>query len=722
MRKIITYLKENRQLIYRVLSFLISAIVIIYLYPREGHFPYEFQKGKAWLHADLYAPFDFPIRKTNAEIKVEKDSILQEYKPYFNYKQKTVDEQITNFTKTFGQQWNKFANEAGSNQLQGNIRHFFNQSDSLQKAKYKDFVINLIKGVYNKGIIQLTEQMEQSPSKDYTIVIIKDNIGSDNMLSEIYTPKTAYEYVLHDIGKLQYGTTEDRIIYQSGFFKELNLNQFLLPNLILNEEASKNVKDELVKKISLTKGMFRANDKVIGKDEMVNDQKFNLLISLKYEYENQLGGSFKLGHIILGQSITVSVLLILLIVYLVKFRREYYSNNLKFSFILMLVTIVVGFSSLIIRYDLINLYILPFALLPIIIKIFYDARLALFVHTVAIVMVGFAAPNSFEFIFLNFSTGAVAILSLTNTYRRGKLFNTSIYVILIYSVIYTGMFLMQGSEFSTIVWQNYYYFCFSGFLLNLSYPLIFIFEKTFGFLSDITLMELSDTNHVLLRKLNEKAPGTFQHSLQVANLAEEAAFRIGANPLLVRTGALYHDIGKMHNPIYFIENLSTEKNPHQNLTNEESARIIIEHVEKGIEIAKKNRIPEQIIDYIRTHHGTSTVQFFYRSSKKQNPEAVVDINKYTYPGPIPFSKEMALVMMADSVEAASRSLKDYNSNTINDLVDNIIYYQMINEQYNNSNITYKDQSIVKEIFKRKLMNIYHLRIEYPDDKIEETEV
>ena len=451
---------------------------------------------------------------------------------------------------------------------------------------------------------------------------------------------------------------------------------------------------------------------------MVTLEKYNLLLSLKYEYETKLGRSSKISYIILGQAIIIVCLLLLLIIYIVNFRREVYANSIKFSFILLLVTLIVAISSLITRNDQLNLYMVPFTLLPIIIKTFYDARLALVVHTVAILMVGFLAPNAFEFIFLNFATGTVSIISLTNTYRRGKLIDTSFYVFLTYCLLYFGMFLLQGNDIIKLSQPSYLNtllsFMVSGFLVLMAYPLIFIFEKMFGFLSDITLMELSDTNQPLLRMLNEKTPGTFQHSLQVANLAEEAAFKIGANPLLVRAGSLYHDVGKMISPKYFIENLSLEKNPHLDISNEESAKIIIEHVIKGIEIARKFNLPEQIIDYIRTHHGTSTVQFFYRTSKNQNPESEIDKNKFTYPGPIPFSKEMALVMMADSVEAASRSIKDISYTSINDLVENIIYYQMINEQYNNSNITYKDQSIVKEIFKRKLMNIYHVRVEYPE--------
>jgi putative nucleotidyltransferase with HDIG domain len=379
-----------------------------------------------------------------------------------------------------------------------------------------------------------------------------------------------------------------------------------------------------------------------------------------------------------------------------------------------MVIIVVGMSSIIIRNDLVNLYIVPFALLPIIVKTFYDARLALFVHTVAILLVGFMAPNGFEFIFLNFTTGAIAIIGLTNVLKRVQLFRLAFYVSITYCTMFVGIYLLQGGDLFKLTWQNFIYFGVSGFLLLMAYPLIYVFEKMFSFLSDVTLMELSNTNQPLLRKLNEKAPGTFQHSLQVANLAEEAAYMIGAHPLLARVGALYHDIGKVFNPMYFIENLNTDKNPHSDISNEESARIIIDHVYKGIEFAHKHRLPEQIIDFIRTHHGTTKVLFFYQTFKKQFPDNEIDSRKFTYPGPIPFSREMALVMMADSVEAASRSLRDKNQDSINDLVDNIIYYQMINDQYNNSNITYKDLSIVKELFKHKLMTIYHVRVEYPE--------
>jgi putative nucleotidyltransferase with HDIG domain len=714
--------------VFRVLLYIITLAVILYIFPREGNFPYEFFKGKPWLHNDLYATFDFPVRKSTEEINIEKDSILKEFKPYYNYKSNIAEEQIKKFDKAFNNQWIKFSEGRVKQNLSKEIISFYKNADSTARYNIRKFADDILVKIYQKGIIEVNEQVEKFASKDFPLVIIRDNVGEEYEYSDIFTPKTAYEFIINQINFIKDASYYDRLLYQSGFYKELNINEFLAPNLVYNEEASKNVKNELIKKISLTKGMFLSERRVIGKGEIVNGEKYNILQSLKFEYENRLGHSNKFVNILLGQALIIGGLLLLLVIFLISFRREVYSNNLKFSFILLLLILFVGLSSFLIKKDWGNyIYILPFALLPMIIKTFYDARLALFVHTVVILMIGFIAPNGFEFIFLNFITGAIAIIGLSNLYHRGKLVSTAIYVILTFFILYLGIFLVQGNDLFIIpkegsfwdanktFWDHYIYFSINGFLLLISYPLIFIFEKMFGFLSDLTLMELSDTNQPLLRKLNEKAPGTFQHSLQVANLAEEAAYKIGANPLLVRAGALYHDIGKMSNPMYFIENLSTEKNPHDNLSNEASAKIIIEHVTKGIEIARKNRLPEQIIDFIRTHHGTSTVQFFYRTQKKQNPESDIDISKFTYPGPVPASKEMALVMISDSVEAASRSLKDITHESINDLVDNIIYYQMINEQYYNSNITLKDLGIVKEIFKRKLLNIYHVRVEYPDE-------
>jgi hypothetical protein len=376
----------------------------------------------------------------------------------------------------------------------------------------------------------------------------------------------------------------------------------------------------------------------------------------------------------------------------------------------MLVLIIVVISRFSIKY----LYVVPFALIPIIIKTFYDARLALFIHIITVLLVGFFAPNGFEFVFLSFIAGIIAIFSLTNLYRRGKLFLSAGLVILTYSFVYFGLAITQEGNFSGIEYRNFLYFAFNGSLILLAFPLIYLFEKIFGFVSDLTLMELSDSNQKLLRNLAEKAPGTFQHSLQVANLAEEAIRKIGGNPLLVRTGALYHDIGKMNNPVYFIENQRTGFNPHDMHEFDESANIIISHVKDGVELAKKHSLPDQLIDFIRTHHGTTKVQYFYRSYIKKFPDKDVDVNMFTYPGPKPYSKEMAVLMMADSVEAASRSLSDINEEKIGILVESIISDQMNDGQFDYVDINFKDITEIKTLFKDKLMNIYHARIKYPE--------
>ena len=462
--------------------------------------------------------------------------------------------------------------------------------------------------------------------------------------------------------------------------------------------------------ISTTRGMVQAGEKIISQGEIIDNQLFRILESLKYESENRLGSGYFYQIILIGQIIFVFACIAVLFLFLWNFRREILEHTMKTIFILMLVLIIV----LVSRFTTQFLYIIPFALVPIIIKTFYDARLALFIHIITVLIVGFFAPNGFEFIFLNFIAGIVAIFSLTNIYRRGKLFLSAALVFLTYSFVYFGLAITQEGNFSNIELNNFVYFALNGGFVLLAYPLIYIFEKGFGFLSDLTLMELSDTNSKLLRLLAEKAPGTFQHSMQVANLAEEAIFKIGGNALLVRTGALYHDIGKMVNPAYFIENQRAGFNPHDMHEFDESANIIISHVKDGVELAKKHSLPEPLIDFIRTHHGTTKVQYFYRSYINKFPEKEVDIKKFTYPGPKPYSKETATLMMADSVEAASRSLSDITEEKINQLVESIINDQMQDGQFDNADITFRDIAIAKSIFKQKLANIYHARIEYPD--------
>jgi len=469
----------------------------------------------------------------------------------------------------------------------------------------------------------------------------------------------------------------------------------------------------MVSKISLSKGMVQSGERIISRGEIVTEEKYRILESIQREYETKLGLSGRLNLATLGKILLSMISMVILYLFLYNFRRNVLRSLQNTAFINLMILLTALVASLTIRYEFLSLYVLPFALVPIMVRTFFDSRLALFVHLLTILIVGFWAPNSFEFVFLNIIAGIVGIFSLTNSYRRGILFQTAISISITYSVVYFAFSVIQEGNLSTIDYRPFLWFGGNGLMILTSYPLIFIFEKTFGFISESTLFELSDSNQPLLRKLSEAAPGTFQHSLQVANLAEEVIFEIGGNPLLVRTGALYHDIGKMADPLYYIENQSGDFNPHDQLEFDKSAEIIIGHVTKGVEIARKNKLPEPVVDFIRTHHGSTLVQYFYRSFLKKNPSQEADMSRFSYPGPKPFSRETAVVMMADTVEASARSLKVKNETGLKELVDFVIGEQVRLGQFDNAHITFREISEIKEILISKLLNIHHIRIEYP---------
>jgi len=703
VKQLFNFLKEHYKIIFRIFLFLVSIAIIVYIFPREGKFRYEFQKGRPWLHTTLIAPFDFPIYKSDKQLQAERDSILNNYNPYFVYDSSVLAEQSKEFSKTFDTKMEKFLKSDALKKQSNYQKKIF--SDNAQN--FKDFALVVLDQIYWSGIIESNE-ITEGLTKEDEIIILKNKLADIYQYNEIFTEKKAYESVITHVDRYLEGQQSE--LKHLDFYKTINLYEFIEPNIFYDQKTSENVKTEMLANISTTRGMVQAGEKIISQGEIIDNQLFRILESLKYESENRLGSGYFYQIILIGQIIFVFACIAVLFLFLWNFRREILEHTMKTIFILMLVLIIV----LVSRFTTQFLYIIPFALVPIIIKTFYDARLALFIHIITVLIVGFFAPNGFEFIFLNFIAGIVAIFSLTNIYRRGKLFLSAALVFLTYSFVYFGLAITQEGNFSNIELNNFVYFALNGGFVLLAYPLIYIFEKGFGFLSDLTLMELSDTNSKLLRLLAEKAPGTFQHSMQVANLAEEAIFKIGGNALLVRTGALYHDIGKMVNPAYFIENQRAGFNPHDMHEFDESANIIISHVKDGVELAKKHSLPEPLIDFIRTHHGTTKVQYFYRSYINKFPEKEVDIKKFTYPGPKPYSKETATLMMADSVEAASRSLSDITEEKINQLVESIINDQMQDGQFDNADITFRDIAIAKSIFKQKLANIYHARIEYPD--------
>jgi len=673
--------------IYAILLYVVSIVAVCALYPREGKFPYEFQRGKIWRHNDLYAEFDVPILKTQQELDAEKDSLLRTFATYYNMNAETAPQQKRRFSQTLEAQWEAF----------GLLE---SEKDRLHRE-----VADLLGLAYNRGILQ-DDDNAGAQSLGGQIVILRNNVADETDRFSILSPKAAYELLMNSLEK----TSDSR---EMTFLKGLNLNNFILPNLTFNADITNKAKNEQIGRISYTKGMIPANRLVIAHGELVNDEKFIHLTSMKREFENRVGSSENFWQIWAGQAIVVIFCFLLVYIYLLHSRPSVFRSVLRTAFLLLVMLMFVGLSFIAVRNEYFNLYVLPFVLIPVIISTFYDARTASFVYLATLLMIGFIAPNGFEFVFLNFVAGIVGIINTKAIYRRGALFRSILAVILTYCAAYSAIVLMQGVSINQVEWMNFMRFAISGALVFAAYPSIFIFEKIFGFISDITLMELSDTNQPLLRKLSEVAPGTFQHSLQVANLSEEVIQKIGGNPLLVRTGALYHDIGKINSPAYFIENQAGNHNPHADIAPEESARIIIDHVSSGVEIARKHGVPQHITDFIRSHHGNTTVRYFYHLHQERSAGKSIDRSRFMYPGPSPHSKEMVVLMMCDSIEAASRSLKEINHSNISDMVDSIVNYQTIEDQYTDANITYREIKIAKQIIKNRLMNIYHVRIEYP---------
>ena len=491
------------------------------------------------------------------------------------------------------------------------------------------------------------------------------------------------------------------------------LQNALIFNVIYDVDTWEKEKKGLLGRISETRGMVQSGERIIAKGELVTADKFQVLESLRIDYESKLGSSFKHAGILSGQIILLAVSMASLFFFLYFFRIEIFSETKQIVLILLLVLFMVLITSLVVRYSPEYVYLVPVCMIPILIGVFMDSRLALFAHLITIIITGFLVPNSYEYVFLQLFAGIVTILSTVKLERRSQFFFASLMIFLVYSVIYSGMTLIKEGSLKDVNYMYFGLFGGSALLTMFSQPFIYIFEKLFGLVTNVTLLELSNTNNKLLRELALKAPGTFQHSMQMANLAEEAIHEIGGNPLLVRTGALYHDIGKINDPLYFIENQTTGVNPHDELTHDESAEIIIDHVLTGVEAAKKYNLPEQIIDFIRTHHGTRKTEYFYTMAKRDNPDEEIDDRAYTYPGPEPFSKETSVLMMADTVEAASRSLKKPDEEAIEKLVEGVIDKQIESKQFDNADITLRDIRRIKGIFKNKLMNIYHLRIEYP---------
>ena len=690
---------------YRVLIFLVAIALVTYLLPKTGKFRYEYTKGRPWMHAPLIAPFDFPVYKSQEELNKEKDSLLNSFRPYFVLDTSIQGNEIKRFTETFDR----------------SLESLQDQFPTLYKKKYKkkyysdiirESILENLRSVYDKGIISVPEEYQNAGS-NFELYLIKGNIAEPYGLTEFQTQKEAYQSItintLNSLGDLNAELFKEA----QTFLSDLQLNRFIRPNITLAPERTEVEKENLLKNISLTSGKVIAGQKIIDTGEIVDSKTEKILNSLKKEYEARLGTTTGYYLIILAQTLITTLFFIIIFLFLYYFRKDVFENLLSISFTLMMVVFMVSLAASIHSFSKLPLFIIPFTILPIIVRIFFDSRLAFFLYIITILISAFFADNSFLFVLLQIPAGLIAIISLFRMVRRSQLVRTAFLIFLTYSLFYAAISLWQEVDIKKIDPRFFGQFAINGALILLAYPLIDIFERTFRFLSDVTLMELSDTNHPILRMLAEKAPGTFQHSIQVANLAQEVAYKTNANPMLVRAGAMYHDIGKTESPIFFTENQSAGFNPHTEMEFEESAKIIIGHVEKGVQLARKAKLPEQIIDFIRTHHGTTKTKFFFNSYVNENPDEKDPSAMFTYPGPTPFTKETAILMMADAIEAASKSMKNYTDEDIDKLVENIIETQLQEKQFVNAPITFKEITQAKEVFKNKLKNIYHARIAYP---------
>jgi len=683
MQKSLDNIYKNQSHIYKYGLYIVSICFIVFFFPKGGKFKYEYQKGKPWQFENLYAPFDFSVNKTEEEISIEKNTIQKKQIPYYRV-DKNIEKEV-------------------SQAFVSNFFVFFDRETyTKEQLKTLDEVgREILKNIYKKGVSSGKDIKENTE----LIYLIKNNsaqqLKKEDLIS-VLNKESFIREMLSQKGLLNFEKT-----YQAFF------NKILKSNISYDEKLSKKALEDALSKISYTRGAIEEGDIIIAKGEVVRADNIKILDSLKGEYESELWSDTNYYFIIGGYIVLVALVLMMLLLFIRKYRKVIFENNTKVTFIFFNILLFILVTTLMLKYKEAYVFVVPLCILPLILKTFFDSRLALIVHVLTVLLLGFIVPNSFEYLFLQIIAGVVTVLTISELYKRANLFISIGQITVIYILGYLAFHVIHEGNLTNLDWITLSLFLLNGMITTVFVqPLIYIYEKVFGLVSDVSLLELSDTNSKLLKELSNKAPGTFHHSLQVSNLAEAAANEIGANAMLVRVGALYHDIGKMANPTFFTENQVSNANPHDELEPKESAKIIIDHVIKGIEIARKNKLPDRVIDFIRTHHGFTLVYYFYKKNLDSHGEA--NEKDFRYPGPLPFSKETAILMMADSVEAASKSLKNPTYVIIDEFVDKIIAGQVNANQFLNANITFKEIEIIKKVMKQKLRNIYHLRVEYPE--------
>lgn len=673
----------------RVVQVLIAAALIVMMTPTKSSFKYEFQQGHYWKHETLQAPFDFAIQKTDKEIEQQTNEIKADKKLYFDYSTQ--------------------ANDKMQQELQKSIASYVSKHNLSNKEaqRLNTLAENILNNIINHGVLSDYSNVK---NPEQSIVVINNNLASEHLFKEFYSIKDIGQIITDNVDKSTFGTNKENNIITD------ILSKIISANIIYNNDKTEEILQNQIDDILPTKGLISKDEKIISKGELITADKYQILSSLKAEYEGTLDSSVTRGtkiQSLIGQYLLIVIALGAMVLFLYNTDRDIFLNNKKILLIFFIILMMVGSVVGVLHINQKYLYIVPLCLTPILVRTFFDTKISLYVFLVTIIIIGFSVPNSFEFVFYQLIAGMMAILSVDHLEKRVEFFKTAVIVFVTYSLIYLAMTLIQDNNFKQLDIHRFIYFAINAAMILFAFPIVFILEKVFSLVSEMSLMEYSNTDSKLLRELSIKAPGTFQHCIQVANIAEDLIHEIGGNALLIRAGSLYHDIGKIVQPMYYIENQNTGINPHNELTNEESAQVIIAHVTNGIKLAHRYKIPEQIVDFIRTHHGTSKTKYFYNKECNEHPDMQIDASMFTYPGPKPFSRETAVLMMVDSVEAASRSMKEHTGEAISNLVEGIINSQIKDNQFSNANITFADIEHIKTILKKKLLSIYHVRIEYP---------
>ena len=661
--------------------FLLATLITVAIFPRQGEFKYSFSEGRPWQYGLLTAPFDFPIYKPADQLKQEQDSILRYYEPYY-----TIDRNIaTNAMAEFDADIN----------LDKKV------SDLPQEARL--YIRSSLISAYEAGIMKSDDYDRVFGKETQALRLKEGNIAESRDIEGFNTIRSAYEHIIANIPEE----------LDASAIRSAKINRYIKENIVYDASTSEKARNEFIQQVSPSTGMIQTGERIISEGEIVSHTTYQILSSLKKVTEERSGDTGSKAWMIVGQVIMSLLMYGSFYLYLLFFRPQEYRNRPHVIFMLLLITFFVAFTALTVTMGLFNVYIIPFAIVTILIRTFIDSRTALFASTITIILSSLMVPLAFEFIVIQLTVAIVSVFMLKELTERSQLIRSSFFILLTYTVTYLGLTLQQEGSLNNIDWVNLILFLVNFIFIMFSYSLVYLMEKSFGFISGVSLVELSNINKPLLKELSEKAPGTFQHSMQVSNLAMDAAAKVGANASLIRTGALYHDIGKMVNPAFFTENQTPGMNPHEGLPFEESARIITNHVRDGVRIAQKHNLPKQIVDFIKTHHGTSMPKYFYISWKNANPGKEANEDLFRYPGPDPFTKEQAIMMMADTVEAASRSLQEYTEENITNLVNKLIDGQVSEGHFKMAPITFRDIETIKKVFIEKLKIIYHTRIVYP---------